>query len=239
MTRLQNRTKDFKFKKFTIYGGLSGMPVSTDSVLLGAWISADKKDSILDIGTGTGLLSLMCAQRFEDAQISAIEINQEAYDAATINFQHSDWKYRLQTIHANILEWKATHPIDCIICNPPYFKSGEQSHSINRAIARHTDSLSHTQLLEVSKKLLQPNGKASFILPLFEGTEFISLAKASGWFVSRLCQVSTTERKPVSRLLIELSLVAHKTKQTTLIISESGQYSEAFIALTKDFYLKM
>lgn len=239
MTRKKEITKDFKFKKFNIYGGLSGMPVSTDGVLLGAWINAEQNDTILDIGAGTGLLSLMCAQRFLCAQISAIEINQDAFSTALINFQRSNWTNRLHLIHANILDWETTNTFDTIVCNPPYFTSGEQSHSINRALARHTDALPHTQLLKVSAQLLKPHGKASFILPQFEGAEFISLAKDSGWSVSRLCQVSPTQSKPVNRLLIELSLQEHKTKHTKLIINESGQYTEEFVTLTKDFYLKM
>ncbi|MFC1237032.1 tRNA1(Val) (adenine(37)-N6)-methyltransferase [Vibrio sp. F74] len=239
MTELKKRTKDFKFKRFSVYGGFSGMPVSTDGVLLGAWIDSDQSNSILDIGTGTGLLTLMCAQRFPHAQMSAIEIDLEAYDAAKINFRHSGWGDQINLIHGDILQWEAVNPFDTIICNPPYFTDGEQSHSPHRATARHTDSLSHSQLLVVCKKLLAPEGKANFILPRVEGIAFISAAKSLGWSVSRLCQVAPTDAKQVSRLLIELSLKEHKTEASKLVIHQAGQYSTDFIALTKDFYLKM
>lgn len=232
-------TKDFKFKKFAIYGGLSGMPVSTDGVLLGAWIDVDQNKSILDIGTGTGLLSLMCAQRCSQAKITAVEINTAAYDAAKTNFEHSSWKERLNLIRADILSWEANNTFDTIVCNPPYFNSGEQSKRVNRATARHTDSLPHSDLLAASKQRLKKNGRANYILPYIEGMKFIEIAKKLGWSVSRLCQVAPTEAKPINRLLIELSLENSETEQTHLTINVAGQYSSEFIALTKDFYLKM
>jgi len=239
MKKRQNTTKDFKFKRFDIYGGLSGMPVSTDSVLLGAWINADQNKSILDIGTGTGLLSLMCAQRFSLARITAIEIDQAAYEAAKINFEISPWNERISLIHDDIRHWKSNLYFDTIVCNPPYFNSGEQSKISNRALARHTNSLSHLRLLEISKQLITPQGKANYILPYTEGMAFIKIAEEQGWFVSRLCEITPTDTKPVNRILMELCCQTTITKQTKLMINQAGQYTPDFIALTKDFYLKM
>ncbi|WCE30215.1 tRNA1(Val) (adenine(37)-N6)-methyltransferase [Vibrio sp. SCSIO 43137] len=239
MNRDKKRTKDFKFKKFGIYGGFSGMPVSTDSVLLGAWIDLDQAETILDIGTGTGLLTLMCAQRSATAQITAIELEKSACKAAEINFQNSDWGERISLIQSNIVSWQNSQTFDTIVCNPPYFNSGEQSQSAQRAIARHTQTLNHASLLQQCSKRLSQCGKASFVLPLTEGERFIQLAKADNWFVSRLCKVKPTPSKPVNRLLIELTRTQVSGEESSLTISDQQGYSKEFTQLTKEFYLKM
>ncbi|MDV7105216.1 methyltransferase [Vibrio sp. TH_r3] len=244
-------TKDFSFKQFTVHGGFSGMPVSTDGVLLGSWIQAAHNATILDIGTGTGLLSLMCAQRFYQADIHAIEIDKDAYEAASHNFSQSPWHKRLQLTHADILSWTelfklSNNLFDTIICNPPYFNQGQPSKLKQRATARHTDSLPHRDLLQSCQKVLKLQGKANFILPRVEGEAFITVASTLGWRVSRLCQVSPTEFKAVNRLLIELCRQDEtinskqlETEHSKLMINQSGKYSDNFVALTKAFYLKM
>ncbi|CAH8204109.1 tRNA1(Val) (adenine(37)-N6)-methyltransferase [Vibrio aestuarianus] len=233
------KTKDFKFKQFSVEGGHSGMPVSTDGVLLGAWAFTHSPNSILDIGTGTGLLALMSAQRFPDAYITAVEIDDFAFATASHNSAASPWSSRIQVIHSDILHTPFVKQFDAIICNPPYFNDGERSQHQQRATARHTTTLSHQDLLLKAKNLLHPNGNACFVLPKYEGELFISLAKALGWHISRLCTVQPTVNKPVHRLLIELSLTAVDTVQSHLVIHSQDGYSEEFIALTKDFYLKM
>jgi tRNA1Val (adenine37-N6)-methyltransferase len=233
------KTKDFSFKQFTVVGGYSGMPVSTDGVLLGAWINAVTSKTILDIGTGTGLLSLMCAQRFPQATITAVELDSLAFDAAMKNLKNAPWSERLELVHANIVTWHSAIRFDTIICNPPYFNSGPQSLAASRAAARHTGSLSHDSLLATSRSLLTPSGKASYVLPVKEGERFIELALQSGWFLSRRCEVSTTETKPVNRLLIELSMTDSPLERSKLVINGPSGYSADFIQLTKNFYLKM
>lgn len=232
-------TKDFDFKRFTIIGGNSGMPVSTDGVLLGAWADITQAGSILDIGTGTGLLSLMCAQRNPSANIMAIDIDSDAIEAAQHNANSSDWASRIQVSHCDVSKMADHTQFERIICNPPYFNSGEQSQREQRAKARHTDTLPHSDLLNACVKLLKADGSASFILPKAEGDSFIQLAKESNWHLSRLCEIKTTARKPVSRYLIELKRTPVDTKGTSLQIHEGGAYSREFIALTQDFYLKM
>jgi tRNA1Val (adenine37-N6)-methyltransferase len=238
------KTKGFQFKAFTIFDSESGMPVSTDGVLLGAWCAISQASTILDIGTGTGLLALMSAQRNSNALICAVDIDQRAIAAAAINFNKSAWSNRLQLIKSDIKEFALNQNIgfDSIICNPPYFNSGEQSQQEARATARHTDTLSHPDLLSACHQLLNTNGSASFILPTIEAEHFITLAKQSGWHLSRLCKVRTTLSKPVSRYLFELRkqpLADRFIEESTLFIHQGDSYSPQFIELTQSFYLKM
>ncbi|MFA0413606.1 tRNA1(Val) (adenine(37)-N6)-methyltransferase [Vibrio renipiscarius] len=239
MNNDQRQTKGFKFKQFAIEGGQCGMPVSTDGVLLGAWADIEHAQRILDIGTGTGLLALMCAQRNHNATIDAVDIESSAVMTAQLNVANSDWSERIMVAHADITKMGCEEPFDAIICNPPYFNSGEQTKLQSRATARHTDTLSHQDLLKCCQSLLLPHGKASFVLPVVEGEHFIQLAEQAGFSLSRLCKVQPTPTKPDNRLLIELSLISEECKNQHVIIRDKLGYTEAFIALTKDFYLKM
>ncbi|WP_153447710.1 tRNA1(Val) (adenine(37)-N6)-methyltransferase [Vibrio algicola] len=234
-----NKTKDFSFKQFSICGGQSGMAVSTDGVLLGAWIQLHDKHKILDIGTGTGLLALMCAQRSDKSQITAVDIDEGAVCAARYNAEQSPWHQRLKVQQTDITHADLKQQFDRIICNPPYFTSGEATQHQARAQARHTLTLSHHALLTACKTWLTCEGRASFILPKVEGLAFIGLAQSQGWYLSRLCLVHTTLKKTSYRVLFELSLSPSETQQSELTIHQDSGYSEAFIDLTKAFYLKM
>ncbi|MDV6252482.1 tRNA1(Val) (adenine(37)-N6)-methyltransferase [Vibrio sp. EA2] len=233
------KTKSFKFKRFFIEGGASGMPVSTDGVMLGAWVESPEDAEILDIGTGTGLLALMCAQRFSQAQITALDIEATAIAAARNNFSQSPWKDRLCVLHTDVLSFSPKKLFQRIICNPPYFNSGEQSKQSQRAAARHTDSLPHDALLRRCYQLVEENGKASFVLPITEGEQFIELALQQSWYLSRLCHVQPSEKKPVHRLLFELAKQPCDTQKSHLVIHSSDGYSDHFVQLTREFYLKM
>ncbi|EIU7856634.1 methyltransferase [Vibrio parahaemolyticus] len=233
------QTKGFKFKQFCIEGGESGMPVSTDGVMLGAWMESPSSAHILDIGTGTGLLALMCAQRFPDAKITAVDIETTAVEAASHNFSHSPWHDRLSVQHTNVLIFSPPQRFQRIVCNPPYFNTGEQAKQSQRATARHTDSLRHDALLKCCYQLLDTEGKASFVLPITEGELFIELALTRGWALSRLCRVQPSEKKPVHRLLFELAKQPCDTQESHLIIHSSDGYSDDFVRLTHEFYLKM
>ncbi len=215
------------------------MPVSTDSVMLGAWIECPVDAKLLDIGTGTGLLALMCAQRFSQAQITAVDIEITAIEAARQNFAASPWQERLSAHHTNVLAFTPPQLFQRIICNPPYFNSGEQSKQSQRATARHTDSLRHDALLKRCYQLLERDGKACFVLPITEGKQFIDLAQQQDWYLSRLCRVQPSEKKPVHRLLFELAKQPCTTQESHLIIHSSDGYSDDFVRLTHEFYLKM
>ncbi|MGR5077349.1 tRNA1(Val) (adenine(37)-N6)-methyltransferase [Photobacterium swingsii] len=234
----------FTFKQFHVDDLGCGMPVSTDGVLLGAWASLKMGGTILDIGTGSGLLALMSAQRSIETQnsIIALEIDPCAAKAARHNFLQSPWGNRLTVIHDDLLHWQthqAPHSIDTIVCNPPYFNFGQQADCDKRATARHTDTLSHHALLDSVKNLLTPAGVANFILPEYEGRRFIEAAQQRGLYCQRLCEIRTTERKPINRLLFSLTLAECIAEQQQLNIHQQGQYSEEFIKLTQNFYLKM
>lgn len=231
--------KSFTFKQFHIDIGECGMPVSTDGVLLGAWANIINSLSIIDIGCGTGLLSLMCAQREALSKIDAVELMPTAVEVAQVNFLNSKWAERIELFHQDILTFIPNKTYDAIICNPPYFNNGEQSQKGDRSVARHTDSLSFSDLLLQSKKLLSPKGRASFILPLVEGEQFIEMAKKTGFSLTKLTKVKTTEKKEASRLLIELSLFSYYYQENTLVIHNKNGYSNDFIQLTRLFYLNM
>ncbi|WP_086982226.1 tRNA1(Val) (adenine(37)-N6)-methyltransferase [Vibrio aphrogenes] len=233
------QTKDFHLKQFSIYGGQSGMAVSTDGIVLGAWAGITEHSRILDIGTGTGLLSLMCAQRTQHATITALDIDDDAIQAASINIQNSPWSSRITLEHIAVQAFTPPETFDHIICNPPYFNSGVTSNWQARATARHTHNLSHLELLTACQRLLKHEGGASFILPNAEGVEFIAMAQQQGWFVEQLCQVNTTQRKPAYRLLFTLVRYPTETQQTQLTIRQDNHYTAEFINLTRDFYLKM
>ncbi|MDN2662157.1 tRNA1(Val) (adenine(37)-N6)-methyltransferase [Psychromonas sp. 14N.309.X.WAT.B.A12] len=251
-------SKGFTCKQFHINTEQCGMPVSTDGILLGAWANILQSDSILDIGCGAGLLSIMCAQRNAYASIIGLDIEQNAIKAAIENVNQTPWNERITIKHQSLRSFVEGHlntqpsinsEISSIICNPPYFNSGEHSFNTQRALARHTSSLSHYNLLNDCHQVLKLGGTASFILPAKEGLAMIDLlGEVNEKFetflsLSRLTMVHTKQNKPVTRLLIELTkhksnLLINVTKNS-LIIHEGGNYSTDFVELTKAFYLKM
>ncbi|WP_120511660.1 tRNA1(Val) (adenine(37)-N6)-methyltransferase [Photobacterium salinisoli] len=245
--------KGFTFKQFHVDDHGCGMPVSTDGVLLGAWARVSScRDSqtgnscqtILDIGCGSGLLSLMAAQRTQSgtADILALDIDPAAVAAAGKNFSASPWSAQLQAERQDIRKWASSQPkgrFQTILCNPPYFNSGEQANCPRRATARHTDSLPHRELLSCLQYLLAPVGQASLILPLYEGEALLTMLDDYDLHCRRLCRVKSTASKPFHRLLIALSPQAGECDEAQLTIHQQGRYSAEFIALTQDFYLKL
>ena len=204
--------KGFTFKQFHIDAALCGMPVSTDGVLLGAWANISNAQSILDIGCGTGLLSIMCAQRNKKAFITGIDIEENAVGAATDNSEQSPWSDRITIKNSSLQDFVTNvQTFSNIICNPPYFNSGEEALLSQRALARHTSGLSHQTLLNACSDLLITGGTASFILPKVEGMNFIALLDSCDIIssnvlkLSRLTLVKTRQDKQPTRLLIEIT----------------------------------
>lgn len=256
----------FQFKQFSIDAKEAGMPVSTDGVLLGAWIQEpllqsahlslkhNKTPSLLDLGCGTGLLALMCAQRFPKLQITAIDIEHNAVIATQHNVDHSPWADRITVVEDDVLTTILPSNYDSIICNPPYFNQGQTAQNHQRAMARHTLTLSHHALLQRCLQLLKPNGTAHFIFPLTEGEAFIKHAGMQNWSVVRCCYVRSFAHHSPQRLLLTLQkkCTINTTILTKMITPEINDltiyqtelqgkplYSTEFTELTKDFYLKM
>lgn len=239
----------FTFKQFHIDDTDCGMPVSTDGVLLGAWAPLTQTKNILDIGAGSGLLSLMAAQRSQ-AHIQAVEIDPSAAKACKRNFGASSWDNRLKLYQGDIkrfcLQCQTAVPaiqFDHIICNPPYFDNGPISDTSVRAMARHTHGLNFDELTACIKALLTNDGQVSLILPIDAMDSFSDSLQQQRLKVTQRVDVSTVPNKAPSRVLLTAkhmkSPATEPAKNRLCIRSESNQYTEAMVKLTKDFYLAL
>ncbi|MFR0676264.1 tRNA1(Val) (adenine(37)-N6)-methyltransferase [Dysgonomonas mossii] len=231
----------FRFKKFTVYHDRCAMKVGTDGVLLGAWVNVSG-DNILDIGTGTGLISLMMAQRNEKAVIDAIDIDSDAVSQAKDNIGNSPFGNRINSWNASLQEFcsKVEKRYDVIVSNPPFFVQSLKSPNKERSLARHTDSLPVADLIGLSAPLLSQRGRMSFIYPFDYKAELIKLAEQYKLSVSRITNVFPTPDSVPKRILIELSKEEATPIENDLIIEKARHvYSDDFTVLLKDFYLKM
>lgn len=233
-------TPYFTFKQFTIHHDRCAMKVGTDGVLLGAWTDLHSSSRILDIGTGTGLIALMLAQRNPEAFITAIDIDMEAVEQAHGNIQSSPWKNRVEVIQQDICTFIPNALFDTIVSNPPYFIDSLKCTDIQRNTARHTDTLDAEHLLSKVAELLTPNGRFSLILPADQTNDLLRLAAIHGLYPSRHTAVITRPGLAPKRILIEFRKKKETLQTNELVIElERHIYSEDYIALTKDFYLKM
>ncbi|MFT7611447.1 MAG: tRNA1Val (adenine37-N6)-methyltransferase [Parvicellaceae bacterium] len=232
---------DFEFKQFSISQSLSAMKVGTDGVLLGAWASANKHNRILDIGCGTGLISLMAAQRFPEAIIEAVEIEPSAAVEAQQNFNNSPWKDRIILHEKRIQDFASEQYFNLIISNPPFFENSLKSGEEAKDLARHTEQLAFTELIFAANNLLKEGGTFAVIIPADHSDKFIRLAKAQGLFCNKKCMVKPTPDKEPKRAMIAFSKFSVDLVEEELIIEIGGrhQYSDEYIKLTKEFYLKM
>lgn len=233
-------SQTFFFKQFSVKQDKCAMKVSTDAVLLGAWVDADNLKNILDIGTGTGIIALMLAQR-SAALIDAIDIDENACIQAKENSEASKWKKQI-SIHHDSFQNFITITQDqysLIISNPPYFVDSSKSPEEARSKARHTDTLSFNELIEGAKKLLLPEGKFCLILPLKEGEAFIGTAEKKGFFLTKLTRVKTTNEKTEKRLLMQFEFIKKPLSENSIVIEkdERHSYTDEYKALTKDYYL--
>jgi tRNA1Val (adenine37-N6)-methyltransferase len=218
------------------------MKVGTDGVLLGAWADVKNASDILDIGTGTGLIALMCAQR-SNANIHAIEIEMEAAQQAHFNCSASPWKERITVFNESLQHFAANHNLkyDLIVTNPPYFRNSLKPANHARSSARHDERLSYEILLFYMPRLLTKTGKLAVILPAAEIIRFTDLAFMEGLFPLRKLLVKPSPGKPFSRCLTEFTLQKDAltiTEEMAIKNENAPDFTEAFIKLTKEFYLK-
>ena len=218
----------FQFKQFIIEQELCAMKVGTDGVLLGAWAKGGPR--ILDIGTGTGIIALMMAQRYPEAQVTAIDIDEGAVRQAEQNVSQSPFLGRISVLQQAVQEHLGEY--ESIVSNPPFFIDSLQAPDEQRNMARHTATLSYAELMKAAYRLLADNGEFSVVIPFDYRRRMEDEAVFVGFFPSRVCGVKTTERKPVKRYLLAFRkhpCPCHK-EQLTL-------GSEDYQALTSAFYL--
>jgi len=219
------------------------MKVGTDGVLLGAWVNiAETTHHILDVGTGTGVIAIMLAQRAPQARIDAVEIDEATAAQARRNAESSPWASRLNVFHQDFNDFvnSAASRYDLIVSNPPYFKQSLTSPDSARTTARHTEELLHEELLCGSLQLLNPQGKLAVVMPYVEGNVFIALAANAGLYCNRKLNVSTKKDRPTKRLLMEFSRSKARLDEQNLYIESNAlnSFTAEYRALTKDFYLK-
>lgn len=240
------RNSFFRFKQFTVHQEHCAMKVCTDACLFGAWIAGETNklsvNKVLDIGTGTGLLSLMYAQQHADTLIDAIEIDEAAAKQAADNFKGAPWHQNLHVHHTPIQNFKARKEeenqlYDLIISNPPFFENDLKSNNDKRNLALHSAALNLDELLDACKQFLQPAGLIAVLLPYHRSASFIISAKEKGWQLNKEINVKQTTKHTYFRSMLLFSTTATELQQEEIIIRDNDVYTPAFAALLNDYYL--
>lgn len=231
----------FQFKQFTIHQQHCAMKVGTDGTLLGSWASAPAGACrILDVGTGTGLIALMMAQRFPEARVTGIDIDTDAVGQASENALESPFKERIMIREGDVTRMEDTDGFDAIVCNPPFFDRSLTCPDQQRTEARHTVSLTYRQLMESAFRLLKDDGRLSVIIPSDCRSRLESEAHLVGFFISRICSIQTTPKKTPKRYMIEFRKQPVKEIDTECGIIEllPQERSPWYQQLINDFYIK-
>ena len=237
----------FQFKRFEVVNERSAMKVNTDGVLLGASMTIRSSDRhLLDIGTGTGTIALMAAQRLENGQsdysISAIDIDEASATEAAANFISSPWSDNLQVFHTSLDEFTMTvvdREYDLIFSNPPYFEDSLNAPEIRRNNARHTSTgLSYREILDFASRYLSEEGRVSLVLPADIENSLCRHARMNGLHLFRIIRVRTVPRKVPSRIIAEFSRMrTDSVDDVVLTIQNEGKYTQEYLSLMHDFYL--
>ena len=233
----------FEFKHFRIDQQGDVFRVGTDGVLLGAWAAADSQrvKRILDIGTGTGLLALMLAQRFPGAAITAIEPHKSSWEVAVRNVRASPWAGTIEVLNTSLEEYSAhcTSSYDLVVTNPPFFSGSLKNPDPHKSSFRHAGELTTAAMIEDSLKVMTKEGVLSVIMPWAEGNVMVAEAAAAGLFCSRMVKVRPLHSSPFSRLLLEFTTlrVPPVVRILTMGHPSHGGYTNDYVDLTRDFYL--
>lgn len=234
----------FQFKQFSVNQDQTAMKIGTDGVLLGAWTPIENNPkSVLDIGTGTGIIAIMLAQRCTAQQIDALEIDESAFEQAVENFENSPWGDRLFCFHAGLDEFveEPEDEYDLIVSNPPFFSEEYRSENEQRDLARFQEAMPFEDLVEAADLLLSENGIFSVIIPFNEEDRFIELCANVELFPIKITRVKGTQNTKIIRSLLAFKRfeLAVLTSDELVIEISRHEYTPEYIALTKDFYLKM
>ena len=237
------KAKPFRFKQFTVHQDRCAMKVGTDGVLLGAWASlAHRPASILDIGSGTGLVALMLAQRSNATLIDALEIQEADFEQCVSNFEASPWSDRLYCYHASLQDFalEVSDQYDLIVSNPPFHIETPSSGDPARDQARQSRSLPFAELLKGVVKLLSPDGKFCVVVPHKEANGLTTMAASLGLFPSRFLNVRGNIDSEIKRNFLEFQFAESSCVKEELVIEQARHvYTPEYIRLTQDFYLKM
>jgi len=233
----------FRFKQFNVCNDLSAMKVNTDGVLLGAAMTICPSDiNILDIGTGTGTIALMAAQRLSaisnEYYIECIDIDEASVLEAAGNFASSPWGSHLTASHVALEDYETPSELDLIFSNPPYFDCSLEAPAQRRNNARHTTSLSYREILDFAFRHLSEKGRVAMVLPSDVEQAMLRHARMCRLFPFRILYIRTVERKAPSRIIVELSRNRVEKPVTELLtIQKEGNFTQEYVSLTKDFYL--
>lgn len=230
----------FRFKQFNIEQERCAMKVTTDACIQGAWTPLlPQVKRVLDIGTGTGLLSLMLAQRNPDVIIDAVELDSDASAQAKENVLASAWHDRVSVVQGDVCNYPFSHKYDLIISNPPFFNNSLLSDKANKNMARHTESLSYVDLLQAIEMNLSDNGYASVLLPFAEYRVWSKLIQETGWFEFDRLLVKHTPDAAAKRVVCLFGKQAISAKEETLVIKDDGVYTQQFTTLLSPYYLDL
>ena len=235
------RNTIFQFKQFQIDQSLCAMKVTTDAIVFGAMVDVSQCQSILDIGAGTGLLSLMMAQR-ASASVTAVELDKDAIEQSLQNIKNSPWPDQVTVVHNSIQNFATTRdePFDCIVSNPPFFQESLKGPDQQRNLARHTDSLNFSALVSSIKKLLTPTGEAWILLPVDSAKTLLKIASDASLFPTQITELKSTSEHPSHRWVMCLSHQKSDTDYQSLVFyNQQKEYTEDFKRLTRDYYLKL
>lgn len=232
----------FRFKQFTVWHDQCAMKVGTDGVLLGALASPKTGLRFLDVGTGSGLIAMMLAQRFPKARIDAIDIDEDAINQAKTNIDKSIFANRIEVSLRDFCEMRSSLTMyDLIVSNPPFYTENTSCPDRQRDIARHADSLPFATLARNASEMLSENGVFTVVIPTQNASDFIQECSYCGMFLSERTDIQTTPRKDVKRCILAFTKkCSNNSKISTLMMrTEYGDWSEEYKQLTKDFYLNL